>query len=174
MSPGATNSKLFFVLPVLALLYFGMQWLGASSMGGCRIFSPTRKTDRADFAMLVNRLSAAARTDCASGPGRKLMFEDADVVTPYLAEVAGPLRQCELVRITPVTLFTQAELEECGNLFVAGFSPPQPPYLEQGFRTDPIVPAYPWPVLDRWVSPDGRYGFTVYRHSCATLEDRKQ
>jgi len=143
-------------------------------MGGCRIFSASRRADRTDFAMMVNQISAAARVYCASGSPQTIVFEDEDVVTPYIVGVADPLGHCEVVRPTPVTPLTEAEFEACGNLFVTELLPPHSEVFKHKIAIDPNRQTHGWAELDRWASEDGRYGFTIYRHPCAALGDRKK
>ena len=74
MGLASKNSKSIVVLSVVAVLYFGVQWLGASSMGRCRVFSPSAKADRADFATMINQFSTSAGIECASGNPRTILF----------------------------------------------------------------------------------------------------
>lgn len=174
MSLASKNSKSVLVLSACTISYFAVQWLGASTMGGSRIFSPSAKADRADFAMMVNRISAAARTECASGTPRTILFEDEDVVTPYIVGVADPLGQCVVARLTPVTPLTVAEAEQCGNLLVTESPPPWSVNPRYKTVPDPNFAAHQWVELDRWSTTDRRFGFTIYRHPCATPVDRKE
>lgn len=174
MSLASKDSRSLLVLSLLAFFYFAVQWLGASTMGGCRIFSPSMRADREDFARMVNQLSSAARVYCASGKQRKILFQDGDFATPYIAGDAGPLGRCEVVRVTAVTPLTNDELDDCGNLFVRESAPLGSYRFERGFVTDPILQAYNWPELSRWTSEDGRYSFTIYLHPCAAPGDRKE
>jgi hypothetical protein len=174
MSLASKNLKSVHLPSAVAILYFGVQWLGASTMGGCRIFSLSMGADRADFAMMVNQISTAARVYCTSISPQAILFGDEDVVTPYIVGVADPLGHCEVVRSTRVTPFTDAEVEGCGNLLVAEFSPPQSEDLKHRIETDLDGQARQWAELDRWASGDGRYGFTIYRHPCATPGNGKE
>lgn len=174
MSLASKKPTSLFVLSTVAILYFGVQWLAASTMGGCRIFSPSMRADRADFSNTVDRISTAARFYCASGNPRKILFQDGDVVTPYIVGDTSPLGHCEVVRVTAVTPFTETEVEECGDMFVQESLPPRTYDFERGFWTDPVLQPYNWPELYRWVSEDGRYGFAIYIHPCAAPVDRKK
>lgn len=168
------NSKFAPVLSAGAILYFAVQWLGASTMGGCRIFSSSANSDRVEFAAMVHRISNAVRADCGSGGMRAILFDDGDVVTPYIEGIADPLGYCHVVRSSPVTPFTKLEVEDCGSLLVKEFSPPQPDDFKYRIAIDPDLQTQHWIEFDRWVSGDGRYAFAIYRRPCATPGDRTE
>jgi hypothetical protein len=174
MSLASKNSKSVLALSALAVVYFAVQWLGASTMGKCRIFSSSATADRANFATMVNQFSTAAGRDCASGSPRKILFEDEDVITPYLVGVDSALGRCEVVRLTPVTPLTEAEAEDCGNLLVTEIAPPGPRMFRYANPRNPNFARHQWAEMDRWASGDERYGFIIYRHPCPVPGDRKQ
>ncbi len=174
MSLAAKNSKSIFALSVVAVVYFGVQWVGASSIGRCRIFSSTARADRADYAAMVNQFSTASGMACASGSPRTILFEDEDVITPYFVGADGTLGRCNVARLTPVTPLTEAEAETCGNLLVTEITPPGPQNLNYRPIPNPNFARHLWIEIDRWFSADGRYGFTIYRHPCATSGDRTE
>ncbi|MGD0736686.1 MAG: hypothetical protein ABR976_16265 [Terracidiphilus sp.] len=174
MSFAAKNSKSIVVLSVIAVVYFGVQWLGASSIGRCRIFSSTAGTDRADYAAMINQFSNAAGIACASPSSRTILFEDEDVITPYFVSADGTLGHCNVARLTRVTPLTDAEAEACGNLLVTEITPPGPQNLNYKPMPNPNFARHQWVRIDRWFSADGRYGFTIYSHPCATNGDRTE
>lgn len=171
MSLASKNAKWVLLLSVAAVLYFAAEWLGASTMGKCRIFSSSAKADRANFAAMIHQFSTTAGKECASGSPRTLLLEDEDVLTPYFVSAEGTLGQCEVTRLTPVTPLTQAQAEACGNLLVTEISPPGPQKLIYKYRPNPNFARNQWVEIDRWASEDGRYGFTLYRNPCVNPGD---
>jgi hypothetical protein len=165
------------VLWTTAIFYFGIQWKGASTIAGNKIFSSSRETDRADFATMVNTMSEAARRVCGARGRTALLFGEGDVVVPYLKTVHDTFGGCEISREIPITFFSKSELEDCNIVFIREFSPGWP----HGLAVDPHQRGVPdlrfagisWTEMERWTSSDGRFGFAFYGHRCSGEGSRK-
>ena len=162
------------VLCVTAILYFAIQWKYASKIGPNKIFSASRKTDQNDFAVMIERMSGAARRACDSGKSNTLLFNDSESALPYIETKGDRLGGCTVIRETSVTPFSRAEMEGCNVVYIREYGPA---YMdrsaEAALRTDDTLHSSPWILMDRWVSNDERFGFALYRHPCSVENDAK-
>jgi hypothetical protein len=147
----------------MALAYCAVQWKRASAMGGTRIFSSSRQTDRANFAAMVTGISQATEEACRSGGVHSVFFDDHDVVVPYLELDRSVTNGCHIIRETVVTPFSKAELQGC-DVEVIRESSPYRRDTELAVTDGLDLP--PWSRTIRWFSSDGRFGFAAYRHPC--------
>jgi hypothetical protein len=162
------------VLYVTAILYFLIQWKFASRIGPNKIFSASRKTDRIDFAVMIDSMSNAARRECNTGNLNTLLFNDSEIAAPYIETKGDRLSGCTLIRETAVTPFSRIEMDNCNVIYIREYGPTYTdPSAEVALRTDDTLPTNPWILLDRWVSNDGRFGFALYRHPCSAENDVK-
>ena len=90
---------------VTATLYFVIQWKFASRIGPNKIFSTSRKTDQVDFAVMIDRMSNAARRACNGGDLNTLVFNDSEMALPYIETKGDRLSGCAVIRETSVTPF---------------------------------------------------------------------
>jgi hypothetical protein len=159
------------ILLITAIVYFGVQWTGASTIAGSKIFSPSGDIDRAEFAGMVRAMSEAAHRACGAHASRKLLFADGDIVMPYLPVVHDTLDGCELEGELLITQFSKSELEDCNAVFIREVSP----NYAFGFGVDSRrrgipdarVQGIPWTEVERWRSTSGMFGFALYGHPCA-------
>jgi len=169
MTDGFRNPLLAAALWMTAILYFCVQWTGASTIVRNKIFDPSRDTERADFASMIRLLSDAAQRACGGHVPRKLLFADGDIVVSYLPTAHDTLGGCEIERETLATLYSMADLDECNIVYIREFSPGYP----YGLAVDPHhgprsgrAEEIPWTEIGRWTSADGIYGFALYSHTC--------
>jgi hypothetical protein len=169
------SSKVFSSRPILfcvvAAFYFAAQWGAASKIGGNKLFSATKKQDRANFKLMVDVISETAKRRCGPNGSKKIYFLDSDAVTPYLLDTNGSLGDCELVRDTTVTPFSVAEMSNCTVVIVRDFSPPtneipNPQTAEQY----PDFTGLQVAEIDHWSSSDKRFGFAFYRPLCSSKD----
>ncbi len=176
--PAPRRSIAVLVLSIAALLYCGIQWLGASTIGGNKIFSSSMAADREDFRKMGDAISSYAREACVStapdwqGPDKQgpdtILFDDEDVASPYLVDADYKVGGCKMVHETSVTLFTNAEMEDCHTVLVRELVPPRSEPREHRMEIDPTRESLGWTELKRWMTNDARYGFAVYGHPCMT------
>lgn len=168
------NRALVGVLCVTAILYFAIQWKYASTIGPNKIFSASRKTDQADFAVMIDSLSKAAHGVCSGGDLNTLLFNDSESALPYIQTEDDRLGGCTVIRETSVTPFLKIEMDGCNVVFVREYGPSYTdPNAEAALRTDGSMSTKPWILVDHWVSNDERFGFALYRHPCSVEKDVK-
>jgi hypothetical protein len=158
------------MLGIAAIVYFAIQWIGTSTIARNKIFSRSRRSDRASFALMLVAISDVAHRECGSDKANEILFDDRDVATPYVIDAQDGLAGCRLVRETVVTPFTRAEMEGCNELMAVEFSPEYPfagsvaPGESVARDQGPRSPH--WVEIKQWVSTDARFGFQLYRSSC--------
>jgi len=153
----------------LAILYCGMEWAAAHSIGGNTIDSAFRFQDRADFHQLVRNLAAALTSECASAKPRLILFDDSEVAVPYLlsGRSSNQLGSCTLIRATRATPFDAHTLSGCAVVLVEEIHPPRP---EQYTDMSHFREAYGanWIVVDQWRSSRDNFGYLLFtRSGCA-------
>jgi hypothetical protein len=167
MKAGCTEA----LLTLAAVLYCGAQWVGASRIGNSSFFAPHAQ-DRADLQAMSATLTRFLRERCVQGP-REVLFDDRDAFTPALALPASVRSVCTPIRETPVTPFTEKQLDGCTALLVPEFVPGRKESPESALAIAPTSAlsrgSRPWVEQARWLSPDARYGLAVYGHRCAGL-----
>jgi hypothetical protein len=163
------------LLYVTAILYFVIQWKFASRIGPNKIFSTSRKTDQVDFAVMIDRMSNAARRACNGGDLNTLVFNDSEMALPYIETKGDRLSGCAVIRETSVTPFSRTEIDNCNVIYLREYGPTYTDRnAEAALRTDDAMhTTRPWILMDRWVSNDGRFGFALYRHPCSMENDVK-
>lgn len=170
MSEDFRNPLLAAALWMTAILYFGVQWMGASTIVRNKIFVSSRNADRAEFASMVSVMSENAQRTCGAHVPRKLLFADGDIVVPYLQTVHDTFGGCEIAREIVITPFSKSELEDCNTVFIREFSPSYPYGLAVDPRrrgvSDARVEGIPWTEIERWTSNSGIFGFAMYGHPC--------
>lgn len=159
------------LLLFMALLYVAAEWAGAAKLGGGRIFAVSRMDDQAEFRELQSRLATATQQACTGGV-RRLLFLDGDVEMPYMKLAGDRIGGCEAVHETGVTPFSDADLARCDSALVVEYAPPLKPEPEEYLALAPEMTGAGWSEMSRWVSDDRRFGFAVYRRTCATDEVR--
>jgi len=153
----------------LALLYCGMEWAAAHSIGGSTIDSATRLQDRADFHQLVRNLTESLASQCAAAEPRLVLFDDSEVALPYLLSdrSSNQIGSCTLIRATRVTPFDAHTLNGCAVLLVVEI---HPPHAEQYADMSHFREAYGsnWTIADHWQSSRKNFGYLLFTHSgCA-------
>jgi hypothetical protein len=151
-----------------AILYCAAQWKYASKIGPNKIFSSSRKMERADFVSMLNELSKATHRACSANPLSKVFFDDGDRALPYMETSGDRLYGCATVRHTNVTPFSKSELDDCNVIYVREYGPQDAPDLQ----IYNILHTRPWTEMERWISGDEQYGFALYHHSCFGNSDR--
>ncbi|WP_347989727.1 hypothetical protein [Methylomonas sp. AM2-LC] len=109
-------------------------------------------------------IAAIAKVKCGKNGINKILFDDDDVVSPYLIGAANRLASCEPVRETVVTPFSNADKENCQMLRVRELSPPQYKSTDENSATEIIV--------DQWFSTDKRFGYQVTQYPCPNADDK--
>ncbi len=146
----------------LAILYCGIEWVGAHSIGGNTICSATRIQDRADFHQLVRNLAQALTSRCAAAKSRLVVFDDSEVALPYLlnGQSSNQFGSCELIRATRVTPVDSHTLHSCAVLLVEEIHPPRP---EQYADMSRFSEAYGtnWAIADQWQSSRKNFGYLL-------------
>jgi hypothetical protein len=162
------------VLCVTAILYFAIQWKYASRIGPNKIFSASRMTDQADFAVMIDGMSKAVHRACNGGSLNTLLFDDSESALPYIETKSDRLGRCMVIRETLVTPFSKIEMDGCNVVYIREYGPS---YADQNseaaLRTYNTLHTSPWILMDRWVSDDERFGFALYRHPCSVEKDVK-
>jgi hypothetical protein len=155
------------VLCATAILYFAIQWKCASKIGPSKIFSASRKTDQADFAVMIDGLSKAVHSVCNGGNLNTVLFDDSESALPYIETNGDRLGGCMVIRETLVTPFSKIEMDGCNVVYVREYGPSYGQNSEAALRTYNTLHTTAWILIDRWVSNDERFGFALYRHSCS-------
>ncbi len=190
MTISSRTTSLKRLLYCAAILYFIVEWVGASTIVGSKIFSTTRLKDRTAYEAMVASISANAQRLCGEGGARILLFDDTDSVSGYLAlkrDAAGHadmLGSCQVVRETQVTPFTTKQVDACDVLWVREFTPPKFGYLNGDLPSgslattkgslfvNPVFQALDWVEGGQQTSADGRFKFGIYHHPCFADKDR--
>jgi hypothetical protein len=151
------------VLAVTALLYCVSLWVGARSMERNVIFSSTEQRERTAIEMATKQLSSSILQLCSTGPVRQIVFDDSDVLLPYLLPITGetPLR-CKLVRETNVTPFAETPISDCSTIRVREYTSVMrgiPPTLMLGLKP---YGKTPWRQFSSWISAYNDYGFALF------------
>jgi hypothetical protein len=152
-----------------------MQWIGARNMAENTIFSSHRAEDRKDLNSMIQQLSGELRGICASGPIRKIVFDDYDVLLPYFLPAPGDtsFSRCEFIRETNVTPLVEILPTDCKTIRVL-----ESTLLERKSDAPPVFAITPhpedWTAIFRWISPENNLGFVLFkRRGCAgTGDDR--
>jgi hypothetical protein len=162
------------VLCVTAILYFAIQWKYASKIGPSKIFSASRMTDQANFAVMIDGLSKAVNWACNGSGLNTLLFDDAEDALPYIETKGDRLGECTIIRETNVTPFSNIEAEGCGVVYIREYAPSyEDQNSETALRMSNTLHTSQWILMDRWVSSDQRFGFALYRHPCSMGKDVK-
>lgn len=162
------------MLCVTAILYFAIQWKYASRIGPNEVFSASRMTDQANFAVMIDGLSKAANSACSTSSFDTLLSDDSDSALPYLELKGDRLGRCTVIRDTLVTPFSNIELSGCKVVYLREYVP-----SFAGLSAAAVLQIHdtsdtnPWVLMDRWVSDDQRYGFALYRHPCPVEKNVK-
>ena len=146
------------LLGLVAFGYFSLQWLASSKIAGNIIFSQSAAVDRENFSKMVKSISELARLKCGSEGVDKILFDDGDVVTPYLLGADNKLGNCEVSRETVVTPFTASEKQACNVLRIHQYSPPAVENPDEYESTQFEI--------ERWYSKDHRFGYQVLLSRC--------
>jgi hypothetical protein len=174
ISKDSHKSAFTGVLCVTAILYFAIQWKYASRIGPNKIFSASRKTDQADFAVMIDGLSKAAHRACNGGSSNTLLFDDSESALPYIETKGDRLGGCMVIRETLVTPFSKIEMEGCNVVYIREYGPSYAGQKsEAALRTYNTLHTSPWILMDHWVSKDERFGFALYRHPCSVEKNVK-
>ena len=154
------------LLATVALLYCIVQWVGARSMEGNKIFSPREQEARRNIEISTEQLLHSIKEICASGLERRIVFDDNDVILPYALSMTGEsaFNRCKLVRETNVTLLPEASNEDCRTIRVREYT-----YVMREIPVSRILRFQthnePWKEISRWISPDNDLGFALFRRS---------
>jgi hypothetical protein len=169
--PASTAKKL---LAAAAILYCLVQWTAAHRMDGSAIFSSRRQTERANLNNIFQQLSAGLNQACATGPARTVIFDDSDVLLPYILPATGDISigHCQLIRETDVTPFSEASLTNCSAIRVIEYTP----FMRKLQPSLALAPPPPdrqnWTQLFRWISPQNDLGVALFqRKGCPALEE---
>jgi hypothetical protein len=168
IAKGSSVSLSRLALVLTAILYCAAQWKYASKIGPNKIFSSSRRIERADFTGMVDQLSMATQRVCIANRLSKLLFEDGDRALPYMETSGDRLHGCVAVRHTNVTPFSRSELDDCNVIYIREYGPQDEPDL----RIHNTLYTSPWTEVERWTSGDEEYGFALYRHSCPANKNR--
>jgi hypothetical protein len=168
--PASTTKKL---LATAAILYCLVQWTGARHIEGSTIFSNRRETERANLNTISEQLSADLKQTCATGPARTVIFDDSDVLLPYVLSATGDasIGRCQLIRETNVTPLSEASRTVCSAIRVIEYTPFMRK-LQPSLALDPPPPdRQNWTQLFRWASPQNDLGVALFqRKGCPGLE----
>jgi hypothetical protein len=154
------------LLGAVVLFYCIMQWSGAHNMAGNIIFSSHRAEDRRDLSSMIQQLTGDLRKICASGPMRKVVFDDYDVILPYLLPAPGDtsFSHCEFIRETNVTPLAEALLADCKTIRVLEYT-----LLNRTSNAPPAFAITPhpedWTAISRWISPESNLGFAIFKRA---------
>jgi hypothetical protein len=169
--PASAVKKL---LAAAAILFCLVQWTGAHRMEGSAIFSGRRETERANLNSIFKQLSAGLNQTCATGPPRTVIFDDSDVLLPYIlpANRDASIGHCKLIRETNVTPLSEASRTDCSAIRVIEYTPFMHK-LQPSLALDPPPPdRQNWTQLFRWISPQNDLGVALFRRKdCPGLEE---
>jgi hypothetical protein len=169
--PASTAKKL---LATAAILYCLVQWIGAHRIDGSEIFSNRRDIERTNLNSIFQQLSAGLNHACATGPSRTVIFDDSDVLLPYILPATGEnsIGRCKLIRETNVTPLTEASRTDCSAIRVIEYTPFMRK-LQPSLAVDPPPPdRQNWTQLFRWISPQNDLGVALFqRKGCPAAEE---
>jgi hypothetical protein len=169
-NPAITAQKL---LTAAAIIFLLVQWTGTHRMDGSTIFSDRRETERANLNSIFEQLSAGLKQTCATGRARRVIFDDSDVLLPYIlpANNDGTIGRCQLIRETNVTPLSEASRTDCSAIRVIEYTPFMRK-LQPSLALEPPPPdRQNWNQLYRWTSPQNDLGVALFqRKGCPDLE----
>jgi hypothetical protein len=169
--PANTLKKL---LGTAALFFCLAQWVGAHRMEGSAIFSERRATELTDLNSMFQQLSNGLKQTCTTGPPRKVIFDDSDVLLPYVLPATGDasIGRCELIRETNVTPISEGSLTDCSAIRVIEYTPFMRKLQPSLALEAPPPDRQNWTQLFRWTSPENNLGFALFqRMGCPTSTD---
>jgi hypothetical protein len=173
-SPKDPQSTAKKILATAAVLYCLVQWTGAHRMDGSAIFSEQRKTERTNLKSILEQLSTGLKQTCATGPARTVIFDDSDVLLPYILPATGhaSIGHCQLIRETNVTPLSEASRTDCSSIRVIEYTPFMRK-LQPSLALEPPPPnRQNWTQLFRWVSPQNDLGVALFRRKgCPGMEE---
>jgi hypothetical protein len=169
--PASTAKK---ILATAAILYCLVQWTGAHRMDGSAIFSNRRSSERANLNSIFKQLSAELNQTCATGPARSVIFDDSDVLLPYILPSNGDtsIGHCELIRETNVTPLSEASRTDCSAIRVIEYTPFMRK-LQPSLALEPPPPdRQNWTQVFRWISPQNDLGVALFqRKGCPDVKE---
>jgi hypothetical protein len=159
-------------LILAVLVCIPVEWAGEHKIYTQKIFNPQHSELTENFKIFTAALGSEVLRECASGQIRRVYFDDLDVAFPYILNTADGNSECQPVRELPITLISPEEAAQCSATIV------QEAHLGwwgPGVLLTKLVPAAaPVSLIKRWRSPDGNFGFDVYRRTgCPPLTGSK-
>lgn len=159
------------LLGTAALFFCLAQWVGAHRMDGSAIFSELRATELTDLKSMFQQLSTGLKQTCTTGPPRKVIFDDNDVLLPYVLPATGDtsIGRCELIRETNVTPISEGSLTDCSAIRVIEYTPYMRKLQSSLALEAPLPDRQNWTQLFRWTSQENNLGFALFqRMGCPT------
>ena len=157
------NCSLSVQLGLIAICYFFLQWIATYNINGNVIFSRSTSIDRESFSKMKEGISAVSNLKCGKDGINKILFDDLDVISPYLTGAYNALGKCELIRETDVTPFSEKDKVNCKALRVREFSPPA--YKSRGKIEPQEV------LIDQWTSNNNKFGYQITQYPCLNHEN---
>ena len=140
-------------------------------MDGSAIFSELRATELTDLKSMFQQLSTGLKQTCTTGPPRKVIFDDNDVLLPYVLPATGDtsIGRCELIRETNVTPISEGSLTDCSAIRVIEYTPYMRKLQSSLALEAPLPDRQNWTQLFRWTSQENNLGFALFqRMGCPT------
>jgi hypothetical protein len=139
------------------IIYAFVEWRFARTINGSSIFNSERKPQIREFNNFANALSAELSDKCRSGEIDTVLFDDDDVVLPYVVNAVVNLKACQFVRETAVTRFRPYDLNRCSAILIAEQHLPRPLAVPSAPQSRGLVKMY------EWTSDKQSFSFSVYR-----------
>jgi hypothetical protein len=142
-------------------LYSALQWTAGNTIGNSKIFDPKHAEYLENFALFKAALRNELFRECSAEGIHRINFDHLDMGLPFIVNDVTQNPTCLPMRETPVTPFNTLEMTQCSATIVKE--------AHVSWWIPGIVKAALGPIENSvskeksWSSPDGAFGFTVYR-----------
>jgi hypothetical protein len=167
MKTAYSRKTLLRSLLLVMLIYAFAEWRLARTINGSSIFNSERKQQIREFNNFANTLITELSDKCRSGEIDTVLFDDDDVVLPYVVNTAVNLKACQFVRETAVTRFKPYDLSRCSAILITEQHLPSPFAKPSTPQSRGLVKMY------EWTSDKQSFSFSVYhKPGCFFTEGR--
>jgi hypothetical protein len=158
---GRVNAGIMVAVVLCCIL----QWSAGRTIATQKIFDSRHTELGQNFNLFTTALESEVTRECASGTIRRIYFDDLDVGLVYIVNALKD-PSCKPVREMPITPLDPAQLAQCSATII---KEKNLNWWTPGLLRAELGPVAPLVSSTRkWSSPDGNFGFEVYRKKGCT------